>query len=169
MAACESELLIESLKAIVGLAGYREGADIESKNYQDAMGARSIAPVLLLRPDSTEQVSEILKACHGAGQPIAPQGGMTGLVSAAAPLEGEISLSFERMKKVVEVDPFTSSMTVEAGAELQTIQEKADAHGLLFPLDLGARGSCTIGGNLSTNAGGNRVIQIGRASCRERV
>ncbi len=68
MAACESELLIESLKAIVGLAGYREGADIESKNYQGAMGARSIPPVLLLRPDSTEQVSEILKACHGAGQ-----------------------------------------------------------------------------------------------------
>ena len=65
------------------------------------------------------------------------------------------------MKKVVEVDPFTSSMTVEAGAELQTIQEKADAHGLLFPLDLGARGSCTIGGNLSTNAGGNRVIRYG--------
>ncbi|MBL4581523.1 MAG: FAD-binding oxidoreductase [Gammaproteobacteria bacterium] len=161
MAACESELLIESLKAIVGPAGYREGADIELKNYQDAMGARSIPPLLLLRPDSTEQVSEILKACHGAGQPVAPQGGMTGLVSAAAPLEGEISLSFERMKKVLEVDPFTSSMTVEAGVELQTIQEKADAHGLLFPLDLGARGSCTIGGNLSTNAGGNRVIRYG--------
>ena len=94
MAVCESDVLIESLKAIVGLAGYREGADIESKNYQDAMGARSIPPLLLLRPDSTEQVSAILKACHGAGQPIAPQGGMTGLVSAAAPLEGEISLSF---------------------------------------------------------------------------
>ena len=161
MTACESDQLIESLKAIVGSAGYREGADIESKNFQDAMGARSIAPVLLLRPDSTKQVSEILKCCHAAGQPVAPQGGMTGLVSAAAPLEGEISLSFERMKKVVEVDPYTSSMTVEAGAELQTIQEKADAHGLLFPLDLGARGSCTIGGNLSTNAGGNRVIRYG--------
>ena len=125
------------------------------------MGDRSIPPAFLLRPDSTEQVSQILKACHAANQPIAAQGGMTGLVSAAAPLEGEISLSFERMKKVVEVDRFTSSMTVEAGAELQTIQEQADAHDLLFPLDLGARGSCTIGGNLSTNAGGNRVIRYG--------
>jgi FAD/FMN-containing dehydrogenase len=163
MAASANVQLIESLKAIVGLAGYREGADIDSKNYQDAMGDRSIPPLLLLRPDSTEQVSQILKVCHAANQPIAPQGGMTGLVSAAAPLEGEISLSFERMKKVIEVDPFTSSMTVEAGAELQTIQEKADAHGLLFPLDLGARGSCTIGGNLSTNAGGNRVIRYGMA------
>ena len=161
MAASASEQLLESLKTIVGPAGYREGADIESKNYQDAMEARSIPPLLLLRPSSTEQVSEILKLCHGANQPIAPQGGMTGLVSAAAPLKGEISLSFERMKKVVEVDPFTSSMTVEAGVELQTIQEQADAHDLLFPLDLGARGSCTIGGNLSTNAGGNRVIRYG--------
>ena len=161
MVASASTQLIESLKSIVGPAGYREGADIESKNYQDAMGARSVPPILLLRPDCTEQVSEILKACHAAKQPIAPQGGMTGLVSAAAPLEGEISLSFERMKQVVEVDPFTSSMTVEAGVELQTIQEQADAHDLLFPLDLGARGSCTIGGNLSTNAGGNRVIRYG--------
>ncbi len=161
MAVSASEQLVESLKVIVGPAGYREGADIESKNYQDAMGARSVPPLLLLRPSSTEQVSEILKLCHGANQPIAPQGGMTGLVSAAAPLEGEISLSFERMKKVVEVDPFSSSMTVEAGVELQTIQEQADAHDLLFPLDLGARGSCTIGGNLSTNAGGNRVIRYG--------
>lgn len=161
MAASVSEQLIESLKAIVGPSGYREGADIDLRNYQDAMGARSAPPALLLRPESTEQVSAILSACHAAGQPVAPQGGMTGLVSAAAPLDGEISLSFERMKKVLEVDPFTSTMTVEAGVELQTIQERADAHDLLFPLDLGARGSCTIGGNLSTNAGGNRVIRYG--------
>lgn len=149
MAASELEPLIENLKDIVGPAGFREDGDIELKNYQDVMGARTIAPLLLLRPSDTQQVSRILKACHGANQPIAPQGGMTGLVSAAAPLEGEISLSFERMKQVVEVDRFTSTMTVEAGVELQTIQEHADAHDLLFPLDLGARGSCTIGGNLS--------------------
>jgi FAD/FMN-containing dehydrogenase len=153
--------LIDQLKQVVGLGGYREGADIDSKNYQDAMGDRSIPPMLLLRPSSTEQVSQILKLCYAAKQAIAPQGGMTGLVSAAAPLSGEISLSFERMKKIIEVDKFTGTMTVEAGVELQIIQEQADAHGLLFPLDLGARGSCTIGGNLSTNAGGNRVIRYG--------
>ena len=153
--------LIEEFKAIVGPAGFREGADIESKHFQDIMGARSVPPLILLRPADTQQVSRILKACHAAGQPVAPQGGMTGLVSAAAPLEGEISLSFERMKKVAEIDRFTSTMTVEAGVELQTIQELADANDLLFPLDLGARGSCTIGGNLSTNAGGNRVIRYG--------
>jgi len=161
MGAMQPAELIEQLKTIVGPGGFREGSDIESKNYQDVMGDRAIPPLLLLRPSSTEQVSEILKACHAANQPIAPQGGMTGLVSAAAPLQGEISLSFERMKKVVEVDRLTSTMTVEAGVELQTIQEQADANDLLFPLDLGARGSCTIGGNLSTNAGGNRVIRYG--------
>ena len=156
-------LLYEQLKAVVGLAGFLEGDDIERRNFKDWMGARAIRPSLLLRPDSTSQVSQILALCHKNNHPVAPQGGMTGLVSAAAPLEGEIALSLERMKSVIEVDPVTATMTVEAGAELQTIQEQADAHSLLFPLDLGARGSCTIGGNLSTNAGGNRVIRYGMA------
>jgi FAD/FMN-containing dehydrogenase len=153
--------LINELKAIVGPAGWREGDDIDARNFQDWMGARAIAPQLLLRPASTAEVSNILAACHRVGQALAPQGGMTGLVSAAAPLEGELALSSERMRAIIEVDPYTSTMTVEAGAQLQTIQDQADAHGLLFPLDLGARGSCTIGGNLSTNAGGNRVIRYG--------
>jgi len=153
--------LLETLKEIVGLSGYREGADIDSRNFKDVMGAREVAPVILLRPSDTDQVSKILKTCHANQQPVAVQGGMTGLVSAAAPLEGEVALSFERMKQILDVDPFSSTMSVEAGVELQTIQEKAAEHGLLFPLDLGARGSCTIGGNLSTNAGGNRVIRYG--------
>ena len=153
--------LIETLKEIAGPGGYREGAEIEPRYYKDWMAAREIPPLLLLRPENTGQVSRMLAACHAAGQPVAPQGGMTGLVSSAAPLAGEIALCFERMKHIDEVDPVTSTMTVEAGVELQTIQEQADAHGLLFPLDLGARGSCTIGGNLSTNAGGNRVIRYG--------
>ena len=163
MAAVRSleEELKSRLIAIVGPAGYLEGEDIDSRNYRDWMGSRSCCPALLLRPASTTEVSEILKACNEFGQPVTPQGGMTGLVSAAAPLEGELALSLERMKKIEEVDRLTSTITVEAGVELQTIQEKADQQGMLFPLDLGARGSCTIGGNLSTNAGGNRVIRYG--------
>ena len=153
--------LIQQLKEIVGASGYKVGSEIDSKNFEDLMGARATPPKVLLRPQTPQQISEILKLCHAAKQAITPQGGMTGLVSAAAPLEGEISLSFERMKKVVEIDRYTATMTVEAGVELQTIQEEADANDLLFPLDLGARGSCTIGGNLSTNAGGNRVIRYG--------
>lgn len=157
----EATTLIDTLKEIVGPQGYREGEDIESKNYRDWMGSRNNRPVLLLRPANTEEVSKVMRACHEAGQPVAPQGGLTGLVSAAAPLEGEIALSLERMKQVEEIDRFTSSITVQAGVELQTIQELTDAQNMLFPLDLGARGSCTIGGNLSTNAGGNRVIRYG--------
>ncbi len=153
--------LFDRLKRIVGPAGYREGGDIEPKNYADPMQDRAVRPPLLLRPASTGEVSAILALCHAAGQPVAPQGGMTGLVSGAAPLEGEICLSLERMNKVIELDPRAGTMTVEAGVPLQLIQEQADARGLLFPLDLGARGSCTIGGNLATNAGGNRVIRYG--------
>lgn len=156
-----NEDLRAQLKEIVGPAGFLEAEDIDVRNYRDWMGSRAIRPALLLRPASTQEVSEILKACHAAGQPVTPQGGMTGLVSAAAPLEGELALSLERMKKIQEVDRLTSSITAEAGVELQTVQEKADEQGMLFPLDLGARGSCTIGGNLSTNAGGNRVIRYG--------
>ena len=113
--------LCEQLTAIVGSAGFLEGEDIERKNFKDWMGARAIGPPLLLRPHSTSQVSQILALCPAEKQPIAPQGGMTGLVSAAAPLEGEIALSLERMKSVIEVDPVTATMTVEAGVELQTI------------------------------------------------
>ncbi len=149
------------LRTIVGARGFLEGDAIQPKNYRDIMGAKRNCPAMLLRPESTAQVAAILKACHAAGQPLSPQGGMTGLVSAAAAQDGELALSFERMKAIEEVDRLTGTMTVEAGVELQTIQEAAASHGLLFPLDLGARGSCTIGGNLSTNAGGNRVIRYG--------
>jgi len=161
MQTTNNETLMDSLKRVVGPGGFREGEDIDIRNYQDAMGARAISPGILLRPHNTEQVSQILKLCHAHQQAVAVQGGMTGLVSAAAPLDGEVALSLERMKQISEVDPLSATMTVEAGVELQTIQETANEHGLLFPLDLGARGSCTIGGNLSTNAGGNRVIRYG--------
>jgi len=151
------------LQAIVGPSGYLEGEDIQTRHFRDWLGSRAVRPSLLLRPANTEEVSAILRACHEYGQPVTPQGGMTGLVSAAAPRQGELALSLERMKRIEEIDRFTSTMTVEAGVELQTIQEKAEEQGMLFPLDLGARGSCTIGGNLSTNAGGNRVIRYGMA------
>ena len=95
------------------------------------------------------------------GQPVVPQGGMTGLVKAGMPNCSEIACSMERMNAIIDVDFETATMTVEAGVTLQEAQEAADAHDLMLPLDLGARGSATIGGNLSTNAGGNRVIRYG--------
>ena len=93
--------LTDELKTIVGPKGYREGDDIDLKNYRDLKGGRKIRPSLYLRPATTEEVSKILALCHTHNQAIAPQGGMTGLVSAAAPMDGEIALCFERMNKVV--------------------------------------------------------------------
>ena len=158
---CGMTDLLEQLKEVTGARGYLEGDSIGERHFHDLMGARRVRPQLLLRPATTAELSRILALCHSADQPIAVQGGMTGLVSAAAPQQGEIAISLERMKQVIEIDPFTSTITVEAGLPLQTLQAAAADHGLLFPLDLGSRGSCTIGGNLSTNAGGNRVIRYG--------
>ena len=153
--------LLKRLKEIVGEGGWREQSDVDPKYYEDWMGGRAEIPALLLRPSDTNEVSLILAACHEAGQPVAPQGGMTGLVSGAAPHKSEVALCFDRMKQIEDVDIYTATMTVQAGVELQTIQEQAQEVGMLFPLDVGARGSCTVGGNLSTNAGGNRVIRFG--------
>ena len=115
----------------------------------------------IVRPRTTDEVSRALRLCWEARQPVVPQGGLTGLVGGTVPAESEIGLSLERMTAIEEVDAATRTMVVEAGAPLQAIQESADRHDLLFPLDLGARGSCTIGGNVATNAGGNRVIRYG--------
>jgi FAD/FMN-containing dehydrogenase len=115
----------------------------------------------IVRPRTTDEVSRTLRLCWEAHQPVVPQGGLTGLVGGTVPAEHEIGLSLERMTAIEAVDPATRTMTVEAGAPLQAIQQAADEHDLLFPLDLGARGSCTIGGNVATNAGGNRVIRYG--------
>lgn len=122
---------------------------------------RAVTPIGVAYPRTTAEVSAIMKACHAARVPVTPQGGMTGMAGGALPLQGGMALSLERMRAIEEVDPVASTMTVQAGVPLQAIQERADAADLMFPLDLGARGSCQIGGNLATNAGGNRVLRYG--------
>jgi FAD/FMN-containing dehydrogenase len=106
-------------------------------------------------------VSRVLAACHAAGQPVVPMGGLTGLVQGSVAGPGEIGLSLERMNRIEEVDALGRTLRVEAGATLQQVQEAAERAGLQFALDLGARGSAAIGGNAATNAGGNRVIRYG--------
>ena len=101
--------------------------------------------------------------CNRHGQPVVTQGGLTGLAGGACTTAGDIALSLARMDAIEEIDPLSATMTVQAGAPLETVQQAAARAGLLFPLDLGARGSCTLGGNLATNAGGNRVIRYGMA------
>lgn len=120
-------------------------------------------PLALARPKTTEAVSALLACCHEHRIPVVPQGGLTGLTGGATPVKGALLISMERMNAIADIDPVSQIMTVEAGVPLQQIQEAADNVGLMFPLDIGSRGSCQIGGNLSTNAGGNRVLRYGMA------
>ncbi len=154
-------LLIKQLKTIVGPNGVLTGAEADRALVGIVFPGEQRRESVIVRPRSTEEVAEVLKICHAASQPVVPQGGMTGLVDGAHIVADEIALSLERMNLIEEVDVVNSTMTVQAGVILQTVQERAEQAGLLFPLDLGGRGSATIGGNVSTNAGGNRVIRYG--------
>jgi FAD/FMN-containing dehydrogenase len=119
-------------------------------------------PDIVLKPASTEQVSEILRLCSAAGQPLIPWAGKTGLVDSLNETgAGEIGLSLERMNSIEEIDEVNRTCTVQAGCILQMAVEACEEQGFLLPLDMGARGSATIGGNVATNAGGNRVIRYG--------
>lgn len=121
------------------------------------------------RPSTTAQVAAVVGRCAERGVPIVPQGGRTGLVGGGVPFEhgGELVVSLERLNRIRAFDPLNYTMTVEAGCILQTVQEKAAEGGCLFPLSLAAEGSCQIGGNLATNAGGVNVLRYGNA--REQV
>lgn len=120
-----------------------------------------IAVIGVARPTTVVQVSDLLRLCNAGGIPVVPQGGMTGLVGGALPIGPCLLLSLERMRQVEEIDISSGTMTVEAGVALETVQTRAEEAGMYFPLDLGARGSAQIGGNISTNAGGNRVLRYG--------
>ena len=119
---------------------------------------------LVLRPGNVEEVSKIMALASKTRTPIVPQGGNTGLVGGQSPrAAGEVLLSLSRLDKVRNVDPVGRNLTVEAGVVLQRVREAADAAGLLFPLSLGSEGSCQIGGNLSSNAGGTGVLAYGNS------
>lgn len=115
---------------------------------------------LVVRPASVEAVSNIVKICADAGVSITPQSGNTGLMGGGVP-DGGIVINLSRMNKIRDVDQLNFTMTAEAGCILADIQDAAQQNGCLFPLSLGAEGSCQIGGNISTNAGGVNVLQYG--------
>jgi FAD/FMN-containing dehydrogenase len=116
---------------------------------------------LLVRPRSTEQVSAVLRLCHAIGQPVVTHGGLTGLVNGADAGAREIVLSLEAMNGIERIDVPGRTLRAQAGAKLGQVQRAAEDSGMVFPLDLGARDSATIGGNISTNAGGLRVLRYG--------
>ena len=119
------------------------------------------APSALVRPRTTEEVSEVLRECHRAGVSVVPSGGRTGLAGGAVAARGEVVLSLERMRQLGPVDTVGRTLVVEAGAVLEAVHTHAAEQGLTWPVDLAARGSCQIGGNIATNAGGLRVIRYG--------
>lgn len=136
----------------------------EEVNSRTAGGLHTEEPVqakLIARPKTTQEVSKILSICNKHDQSIVVHGGVTGLVYGTRTSEDQIILSLERMNLIEEVDLIGRTMTCQSGVTLQNIQETAEKKDMIFPLDLGARGSCSIGGNISTNAGGNRVIRFG--------
>jgi FAD/FMN-containing dehydrogenase len=126
-------------------------------------GNPAVGILALAYPRSTQQISAILKFCNERRIPVQPQGGMTGLSGGGVPVGPCVVISLERMRAVRELDVAAATVTVEAGVLMETVQKAAAAADLFFPLDLGGRGSCQIGGNLSTNAGGNRVLRFGMA------
>ena len=115
----------------------------------------------MLLPRSTEEVSRILRWCHDNEQAVVTHGGLTNCVAACESSDDDVVLSLEKMNSIVEIDHVGATAVVEAGAILQIVQERIAKEGLYFPLDLGARGSCTIGGNVATNAGGINVLRYG--------
>jgi FAD/FMN-containing dehydrogenase len=152
---------VAALREALGMDIVTLPADFAGRKHADWSRTPSADPIALIRPRTTEQVVTALKICFAHRQPVVTQGGLTGLAGGACMLGGEVALSMERMSGIESIDPIGASMTVLAGTPLQTVQDAADDAGFMFPLDLGARGSCTIGGNLATNAGGNRVIRYG--------
>lgn len=154
-------MFLDDLRAACDATTVLTGADIEPRYHTDMQGVPVAPPLAVVRPRGTDDVSRLLKLCHAARVPVTTQGGMTGLVRATMPQAGEIVLSTERMNAIEEVDTGGGVVVTQTGVPLQRLQERVGQEGFMFPLDLGARGSCTIGGNISTNAGGNRVIRYG--------
>ncbi|QOG23860.1 MULTISPECIES: FAD-binding oxidoreductase [Bradyrhizobium] len=155
--------LIEQFRKIVGdKHAITDAADIEAYVTEERNLFHGRTP-LVLRPGSTAEVSEICKLASAHKIALVPQGGNTGLVGGQTPHNGEVVVSLRRLDKIREIDTASNTMTCEAGVVLQIAQQKASDVDRLFPLSLGAEGSCTIGGNLSTNAGGTAALAYGVA------
>lgn len=139
------------------------GDDVPDKHCCDWSRLPPVRPLALARPRDVATVSALLRSCDELGIPVVPQGGLTGLAGGAHPVENCLALSLERLTGIEKIDRESATMTVRAGTTLAEVQDAADTAGLEFALDLGSRGSCTVGGILATNAGGNRVIRYGPA------
>ncbi len=156
-------MLIDTLKDIVGPQGWKQDAADMEPFLEEWRGRARGEALMVVAPQSTAEVAEVVRACAEAGVGVVPQGGNTGLCGGALPSAGQVLVSMSRMKRIRQVDPNDYSITVEAGCVLADVQSAAAAAERFFPLSLGAEGTCQIGGNLSTNAGGINVLRYGTA------
>jgi FAD/FMN-containing dehydrogenase len=152
------EGLKPQLEALVGRDNVKVGA--EALELAHSPWTRLGAPAAVVRPGSTKEVAGVVALANAADVSVTAWGGRTGLVDGAR-ADGAIALSLDRMRSVEDIDPASATMTVQAGCVLESACEAAEARGLFLPLDLGSRGSATIGGTIATNAGGNRVLRFG--------
>ncbi len=156
--------LLAELRSLVGEAHVLEGGTDPAfeQDWRRRWHGRARA---IVRPASTTEVARVVSLCADRGVPVVPQGGNTGLVGGGVP-DGsgtQVLLSLRRLNRIRAIDAANLTLTAEAGCVLQQVQEAAQAQGLMFPLSLAAEGSCTIGGNLATNAGGTQVLRFGNA------
>ncbi len=155
--------LIADLRGLLGERQVLTAAEDLAPYCTDWRGRYSGNALCVALPGSTDEVAATVRACAAAGAAIVPQGGNTGLCGGATPVGGEVVVCLRRMNRIREVDADNNSMTVEAGCTLHAVQQAALAVDRLFPLSLAAEGSATLGGNLSTNAGGVQVLRYGNA------
>jgi FAD/FMN-containing dehydrogenase len=152
-----SSNFISRLAQVTGQQGIITDARELEPYVNDWRGIYEGSAIAAVRPDNTDQVAAIVKICAETKTPLVPQGGNTGMCGASVPQGNSVVLALSRMNKIHEVDTLNNTISVDAGCVLANIQQAAADADRLFPLSLGAEGSCQIGGNLSTNAGGVNV------------
>lgn len=155
--------LLDALRAAVGAGHVLTDPDDVAPYVTDWRGRYTGTALAIVRPGDTSEVAEVVRLCAQAGIAIVPQGGNTGLCGGATPTRGEVVISLTRLNRVRAIDVANNTITVEAGCTLASVQDAAAEADRLFPLSLAAEGSATIGGNLSTNAGGVQVLRYGNA------
>ena len=152
--------IVESLRELIGAAAVLDAADTATRSA-GVWRPDNLQAAALARPASTQEVAKVMAWCHANDVSVVTHGGLTGLVHGGDAGPEQVIRSLERMRQIDEINTVQRTATVEAGVILQTLQEAVEEQALMFPLDLGARGTATLGGNAATNAGGNRVIRYG--------
>lgn len=153
--------LIRALADSVGAAHVLTESGDTSPYSTDWRGRYQGIPLCVVRPANTDEVARVVRLCAEARVPMVPQGGNTGLCGGATPIGGEVLINLGRLNRIRQLDPLNNAISVEAGCLLQHVQQAAETVDRLFPLSLASEGSATIGGNLSTNAGGVQVLRYG--------